>query len=172
LAAIFLYRLYHWQGWQKSPAYHFLPIVVVSVFLFVSIFSGFLTNIWAASTNYGLYSSQELEMGEWIKNSTPPDSIFLTGYSNQNPVFLAGRQIFLGSWWYTSSHFLDRSKLEKDVERIYASGDCELLKKYKIDYVLISPKESDLNPNSNAFKTKNFQPVYSKKDTTIFKTKC
>lgn len=172
LAAIFLFRLYHWQGWQKRRAYHFMPVVLVSLFLFVSIFSGFLTNVWAASTNYGLYSPQELEMGEWIRNSTPPDSIFLTGFSNQNPVFLAGRQIFLGSWWYTSSHFIDRSKLEEDVKIIYASGDCELIKKYKIDYVLISPKESDLNPNSTAVKTKNFQQVYSKKDTTIYKTRC
>lgn len=172
LAAIFLYRLYHWRGWKKSQSYHIVPIVLVSLLLFVSVFSGFLTNLWAASTNYGLYSAQELEMGEWIKNSTPPDSIFLTGFSNQNPVFLAGRQIVLGSWWTSSGQFLDSSKYEKDVRRIYASGDCELLKKYKIDYVLISPKESDLNPNYTAFKTKNFQPVYSKKDTTIYKTKC
>ncbi len=173
LAAIFLDRLYHWQAWHHR---WYIPLLVVSLLLFFSILAGLITNMWAATTTYGLYSPQELEMGEWIKNNTHPDAIFLTGFSNQNPVFLAGRQILLGSWWYTASHFLDRSELERDIKRIYTTGDCKLIKKHRIDYILISPKESDLNPNPYVFETKNFQPVYTReftpRDFIIYKTKC
>lgn len=100
-----------------------------------------------------MYSVEDLELVEWIKAETDPESIFLTGQSHVHPVSsLSGRQIVLGYQGWLWSYGIDYLAREADVVRLYQTGDSELMSRYGIDYVVVGPDERwRFRPSSNTF---------------------
>lgn len=141
--------------------------------------SGVLTILWmeiGENARYQDFSPAELEIAQWIKTNTPNNAIFLTSDAHTSIVqSIAGRQIVLGYMGWLWSHGLNYQKIEPDVKAIYSTGNCDLIKKYGINYIFVGPQESNLNPNT-AFFDSSFEKVFSKSDSTytynIFKTKC
>ena len=109
---------------------------------------------------------------EWIKENTPPNSVFLNSSYLYNPTSLAGRKIFLGWPYFAWSAGYDTNKRHEILRDIFSSSDlpsiCSLLKKEHLDYVEIeSPNSLErITINYNFFK-KNFVEVF-KGDLTIY----
>ena len=145
--------------------------IIALILVFLSIFSGVSTLIWATETHQ-LYSREDIEVAEWIKSNTPSSALFLTSDFHHHPISLTGRQIVMGFRMWLATHALNYSGIEKDVYRIYATGDTDLIEKYSIDYVFISPLESSFKPNMAVFdESDRFELVYNKNKFKIYKIK-
>jgi len=89
--------------------------VLCAMFIFVSVFSGALSIAREAVSGYQLFGANAVAAGEWIRENTDRDDVFITGQQHINPVCsLAGRQIICGSDLYVFFHGLDYSAMDAD----------------------------------------------------------
>ena len=103
---------------------------------------------------------------EWIKENTPPNSVFLNSSYLYNPASLAGRKIFLG-WpyfaWSAGYNTQQRESLRRDIWAATQNDKkyiCQLLKENHLSFVTLEKNMEDLTPNL-AFWQNNFLKVYN-----------
>lgn len=93
---------------------------------------------------YVMYTQEELELVEWVKNNTPRDAIWLTGDRHNHPIFnLTGRQTVItyeGVMW---THGYDYLAQFSAVKAFYQdpSRHLDVLKKYQVRYIIIGGDE-------------------------------
>ena len=106
-----------------------------------------------------LYPKGDLICAEWIKKHTAPEAIFLTSDDIVHFVpSLAGRRVVDGA--YTEPTGLAKPGIKWDVRRIYSNADKNLLKKYQVDYLVVSPRERrKYGINENVFN--GFEKVFN-----------
>src|SRR5204863_9285107 len=96
-----------------------------------------------------------VKIAEQIKQKTAPNALFLNAPIFNTAVALTGRQSLMRFSGHLSSYGINFMDRENDVRQIY-QGDAvadTLLRKYNIDYVMISPEEKGaLHPNEENFK--------------------
>jgi hypothetical protein len=119
---------------------------LVSVLVLVAFFlSGVLSIARETISNYMVYSPGAVAAAHYAETQTPPNSTFMSGWSNHlNPVAaLAGRQIICGtdSWLYY--HGFDTSLRKEDIRSFYADPreNRAILTKYGAEYILLGPGE-------------------------------
>ena len=109
-----------------------------------SVFSGALSLGREAVSGYQLFSANAVAAGDWIRENTDRDDVFLTGQQHINPVCsLAGRQIICGSDLYVFFHGLDYSQQSADCRRFYESPreNADVLETYNVHYIYVSDYE-------------------------------
>lgn len=137
LVAILLARLWRMEIWGR---------VAMVALLFCLTFAGAL-DVWRiASSQVEMqeYDKDGILFAEKIKQVTPPRSLILAAPTYNTTVFLTGRRLFLGYTGHVWSHGIDYRPREAEVKQIYSGNPyaMELLRKNKIDYVVVSPNES------------------------------
>lgn len=146
--------------------------VLCAMFLFVSVFSGGLSIAREAISGYQLFSANAVAAGEWIRENTREDDVFLTGQQHINPVCsLAGRQIICGSDLYVFFHGLDYGEMAQDCQRYYEQPEeaADVLKKYEVDYIYVSDYErADFAVDLDAIEENNTL-VYENADVRIYR---
>ena len=105
-------------------------------------------DVWrvvSGQTEYGEFNRDGIAMADAIKQDTPPQALLLNAPTWNEPVFLTGRRTLLGYTGHVFSRGLPYGDREADIRQIYAGGaDADqLLAKYGIEYVLVSPLERD-----------------------------
>ncbi len=96
------------------------------------------------------FNINDISVARAISQKTAPQALVLHAPTYNTPVFLTGRRSLLGypGWMY--SRGLDYQQRIADISAIYsgATDAAQLLRRYKVDYVLVGPKElSTLNVN-------------------------
>jgi len=139
--------------WNKDKAF---KIIAVGC-LVVLTFSGAL-DIWRVASkqiNYKVFDKDAVAVSEQIKQKTAPNALFLNAPTYNSAVVLSGRRSLMRYSGHLSSYGIDYNERETEVKKIY-SGDPaaeSILKKYGIEYVLISPEEkSKLTVNEEFFR--------------------
>ncbi len=110
--------------------------------------------------NYDVFDTDAIEIAKQIERNTPPNALFLNAPTYNPAVVLSGRRSLMRYIGHLSSHGIDYAERENDLQNIYqGSATTDLfLKKYGIEYVLISPAErSYLNENSIRLNEAYFQ---------------
>ena len=118
--------------------------LLCGLFLWASVFSGALSLGREAVSGYQLFSANAVAAGEWIRENTDHDDVFLTGQQHINPVCsLAGRQIVCGSDLYVFFHGLDYGKQSEDCKRFYENPreNADVLADYDVRYIYVSDYE-------------------------------
>jgi len=138
LVALFLAWL-----WQKEVVFK----VAAGCLGITLIFAGAL-DVWrtaSAQMKNGVFDKDAVEIARVLKNSTEPNALFLNAPTYNSAVVLTGRRSLMRYIGHLSSHGIAYEEREKDLQRIYAGeATAEIfLKKYGIEYVLISPKERE-----------------------------
>ncbi|MBI2599245.1 hypothetical protein HYW40_03430 [Candidatus Curtissbacteria bacterium] len=116
------------------------------VLVFLMTFSGSLDLLrtFTPVTKYQIFSQEDIEVAQKVKNLTAQNSVFVTASNHNHPIAaLSGRSIFLGFHGWLWSHGVDFAAREKEVKEIYL-GEEEaerLIKQYRINYVTIGPPE-------------------------------
>jgi len=124
--------------------------------LYLSIGSGFMdcVNLFNHDRQkHRLFSYDLLQFDKHVRSLTQPNDVFLTAPANTWLGMTLGRQIVM-TWedWLTS-HGIHTDQRKKDIEDIYTNktNTNELLKRYAIDYIILSPVERQLYAIDEAY---------------------
>jgi len=121
------------------------------------IFAGSL-DVWrtvSGQIKYGVFEPDAIKIAEMIKQKTEPKAIFLNAPTFNSPVVLTGRQSVMRYSGHVASHGINYYPREADIKQIYQGGPTAdaLLKKYDVEYVLMTPEERNtLKANEEYFK--------------------
>jgi uncharacterized membrane protein len=104
---------------------------------------------------YRMLTTEQLQLAADIRDVTDPKALLVGGMQPQDPLMeLTGRRLLMGYWgqlWVSGIAYQQR---QADVGTIYAMGPgaVDLLRTYKVDYVVIGPDErSTLKANEAAY---------------------
>ena len=146
--------------------------LLCALFIFVSIFSGGLSLARETISGYQLFGANAVKAGEWIRENTENDAVFMTGQQHINPVCsLAGRQIICGSDLYVFFHGLNYSQMEADCRRFYEypASNAAVLDRYGVDYIYISDYErADFDVDLTTI-DETYELVYQNPDVRIYR---
>jgi hypothetical protein len=122
-------------------------------------------------SSYQAFSSEAVEAGEFIRDHTEPDAIWLTGTQHLNPVSsIAGRTIVCGPDLWLYWHGFDTSERRLDLMCFYESPEeyREIPEKYGVSYIYVSSYErSSYEVNEEALK-KLYKPIFENDEATIY----
>ncbi|MHC4796767.1 MAG: hypothetical protein ACYTF1_09000 [Planctomycetota bacterium] len=91
-----------------------------------------------------LTNSADVELAVEIRQSTHPLALFLTDTSHNHFIMTwSARPIFLGFTPWVDNFGIDSAPAKKDLEKMFsmAEGAEELLKKYKVSFIVVGPAE-------------------------------
>jgi len=149
-----------------------LRSAVAGVIVFLGTFSGFLTMLREAVSEYQLFTYPQVEAAEYIIENTEPDSLFLTATNHTNPVpVLAGRNIVCGSSLYLFFHGVNYQEREAALPEMFAGGEAfeRRADELGIDYVYISPYENGNYDVNYDWFAENYPLVYEQDGISIFR---
>ena len=134
LALIWLWRK---NDWLKAFA----------VGCFIVLTAAGALDVWRVASkqiNYRVFDADAVKIAAQIKDKTAPNALFLNAPTYNTAVVLSGRRSLMRYIGHLSSHGIDYRERENDLKDIYAgeANADDLLRKYGVEYVLISPEES------------------------------
>lgn len=146
LVAILLARLWQRGGLRKATAVVLFACVATAGALDVAA-------IVMGSSKHQVFDSSGIEFAELIKQKTAPRSLVMHAPVHNHPVFLTGRRSLMGYPGHIWTHGLEYVQRESEIKRMYAgSADAVgLMQKYRIDYVVASPRERDIMTVNDQF---------------------
>ncbi len=146
LVAILLARLWKKGGVQSALAVVLFACVTLAGALDVAA-------IVIRSSRYQVFDSSGIQFAELIKQKTAPRSLVMHAPVHNHPVFLTGRRSLMGYPGHIWTHGLDYVQRESEIKRVYAGGPdaAPLLQKYRIDYLVASPLESNIMTVNDQF---------------------
>lgn len=95
-------------------------------------------------SDYQAYSPNDIAVAEWVSQSTPPHSVFVTGNQHLNPVSsLAGRTILCSSDTYLYYHGFNTAERRAEIAAFYSNpaANLDLLSRYQVQYIYVSAYE-------------------------------
>ena len=95
-------------------------------------------------SDYVAFGKGAVEAGEFIRENTPEDAVFITGTQHLNPVFaIAGRDVVCGPDLWLYWHGFDTRERQAELEAFYEdpAGHPEVPAKYGAEYVYVSSYE-------------------------------
>ena len=165
LAARYLVTL--WDRLRGLPGRSLLA----AVFLFLSLTSGVLSLGREAVSDYQLFSADEVEAAEYIRDELPADAVYLTGDQHNNFVTaLSGRQIVCGTGSYLYFHGVNYEKAALDARRMLEApaDSLALFEEYGVDYVVIGNSERYNYALDEAYFAENCALVYNEGGVSIY----
>ncbi len=147
---------------------------VVAVVVLVCIASGLLASRRGMIEHDLMFTDEQIQASDFIRNHTLPRSLFLSAPTFQDAVLsLAGRSIVRGSTSWLWSHGYNFQDREADVRRIYAGAAAAdaLIRYYQIDYVYLGNAEkSELKADTNFFDSR-YPLVFHSSSISIYDTR-
>jgi len=145
--------------------------VIAAATVFLCVFSAVLTLGREVVSDYQLYAKEQVQAAEFIEKNTPADSVILTGTQHNNAVSsLTGRNIVCGAGTFLYYHGVDYQGREADVKTMYSDLENaeEMLQRYNVDYVYISPQEVSAYRTDAACLKDKYPLVYSRDGVYIY----
>jgi hypothetical protein len=109
-----------------------------------------ILRVVAGETEYREFDVQGIAVANLISQQASPRAVVLHAPTFNTPVFLTGRRSLLGYPGWMWSRGLDDSERQAEIRRMYGGApDAEaLLRRYRVEYVLIGPAElASMNVN-------------------------
>ena len=115
---------------------------------------------------YADSDKEKVQAGQWIKENTLPDSLFLTPpLVDPLPLFLAGRPVYLGfeGWLWTEG--LDINQHHLNMAKMFG-GDLDLACREKIDYIILDNNSRKDFPEADSILASNRVKVVFTQETS------
>lgn len=150
-----------------------LPGLLLSLILAATMIATGSVVVWRElHLSSRMFSSEDIELAQFVKDHTSTDGIFLTSDRHNNPVVcLAGRRIVMGYRGWLWTHGLDYRVREHDVIEMFRGSKqaIDLLGQYRVDYVLIEQdKIKEFHEDPEFFKDR-FPVVYRSPNFTLLR---
>ncbi len=170
MAALALCWLNDFTKTKKS--HKSLVTVSLAALLIACTVFGVVTHAVMLQSTPMVWSGEEIQMAEWVRENTAPDSVFLTGSAHNHPIpALTGRPRVMGYEGWLWSHgiaWTSISARKKDEIAMYR-GNYTLIQNYGVDYVCVGPyerafaRENHFKINDAAFEDEiRFELIYDK----------
>jgi hypothetical protein len=161
-----------------------MPLIIIFIIMIVT-FVPFWQRWYSTATletPYYTITEEEMAAYNWVKANTSSDAVFLVDPSISieapSPLIMYGaRRVVVGSEIHVESQRLYFDQRYNDTITIYTSENVslvsDLLEKYNVDYVLVSPRERDSFTTEELQKFDSnpqlFEIVFKNSDVTIYK---
>ena len=151
-------------------------IVIVTLVL-LSVITCASVIIYNVGTNYNGATWSEYQLGLWVRNNTPQNSVFLTYYSIQCPVTMIGGRLRFDSYVYWPyGHGIPLSQVyqrDDQIDSAYTGNATQLesvIKEYNVSYVYVGNDELSHYPGCvQRFDAISWlKPVYTNQNLEIF----
>jgi hypothetical protein len=145
--ALLLARLLRGPVWMKALAAAALLLLTISG----------AVDVWrvvSGHEEWAQFDADTVAQARLIEQKTPPRARILSAFSSSRATLLTGRRSLVGHPWTMWSHGIAAEARLADMRRIFAGGGDadELLRRYRIDYVVVGPAErAELAPNDAYF---------------------
>ncbi len=159
-----------WHRLKGLRARNVIAVLAAAVFFL----SAGLTVWRECVSDYQAYSAESVAVGEFAKNETEENAVFLTGTQHLNPVLsIGGKTIVCGPDLWLYWHGFDTSERKTDLYTFYSdpSNHEEILEKYGVDYILVSSYERDSYEVDEEALDSMFQTVFSNGEATVYRVK-
>ena len=165
LVALLLARLWRQGIVQRAVAVCLLACVTLAGGLDVAA-------IVLRSNEYGIFTAPGIQFAELIKREAAPQAVVIHAPVHNHPTFLTGRRSLMGYPGHVWTHGLEFGPRESEIRRVYAGApDANtILRKYGVDYAVVSPLEKNImNVNDQFFSS--FQLVGEVGEYRLYKIK-
>lgn len=132
------------KGFNRRHLRLIFGVATLMIILFFCTATGFLSNIKMVQERYLMWSEADLAFADWVRENTPPESVFLTSTDYLHPVAtVGGRQIVLGyeGWLWSHGISLKRIQEVKDDLVEMFKGNYTLIKNYGVNFISITHYE-------------------------------
>ncbi len=130
------------------------PRIVIVTLVLLSIITSASVIIYNVGTNYTGASWGEYQIGLWVRDNTPQNSVFLTYYGVHEPPSMIGGRLRVSSyvyWPYGHGEPLDQVfQREHDIDAAYTGNATQLatvVREYNVSYVYVGTEELSNYPN-------------------------
>ena len=123
-------------------------------------------------SDYTAFSRDAVEAGEFARDKTEADAVFLTGTQHLNPVLsIGGKTIVCGPDLWLYWHGFDTSERREDLRLFYEDpeGHPEIPQKYNVDYILVSSYERSSYQVDTEGLDRCYRKVFENGEATIWK---
>ncbi len=129
-----------WHALRGTRSRYLLAaLTAVAVFL-----SAGLTLWRECVSSYQAFSAQAVEAGEWARDHTEEDAVYLTGTQHLNPVLsIGGKTIVCGPDLWLYWHGFNTQQRQYEIRLFYSdpANHGEIPAKYGVDYIFVSSYE-------------------------------
>ena len=156
-------------GRLKGLRSRYVLAVIAAVVTFLS--AGL--TVWRECvSDYTAFSRESVEAGEFARDRTEKDAVFLTGTQHLNPVLsIGGRTVVCGPDLWLYWHGFDTAERREDLRLFYEDPENhpEIPQKYNAGYIYVSSYErSEYNTDEEAL-NRNYRKVFENGEATVWK---
>jgi len=169
---------------KHNPSKKILSVILITLLLILSVPTSINLLAHAYLNKSVAYSVNDLHIGNWIRNNTPPKSVFITYPSVHSPVSdIGGRLRVLSYINWPHSHGFDKGKDNvftrlNDINTLYNNASdsgivTSILLKYKASYIFLGDEERNEYKNAEELLQKNIalEKIYEQGNIKIFSRK-
>ena len=157
--------------WKKLKGMRSRYVLAV-ITAVVTFLSAGLTVWRECVSDYVAFSPEAVEAGEFARDQTESDAVFLTGTQHLNPVLsIGGKTIVCGPDLWLYWHGFDTKERKDDLADFYKDPENhpEIPQKYNVSYIFVSSYERyDYNVNTDAL-DRAYRKVFENGEATIWK---
>ena len=123
-------------------------------------------------SDYTAFGQPAVEAGEYVKENTPKDAVFITGTQHLNPVLsIAGRTIVCGPDLWLYWHGFDTAERNEELAEFYGDPESypEIPEKYGAEYVYVSSYERQDYDVDEEGLAKIGEKVFENREASIYR---
>ncbi len=145
----------------------------LAVLMAIVTFTSAGLTIWReCRSDYQAFSANAVEAGEFARDWTSPDAVYLTGSENHlNPISsIAGRNIVCGPGLWLYWHGFDTWNRQQEIRLFYDDPDhhADILQKYDVDYIYVSRYERENYDLNEEALIRDYPVVFENHEATIY----
>ena len=157
-----------WKKMQGLRSRHVLAVMATVV----TFLSAGLT-IWRECvSDYVAYSAASVEAGEFARDRTEKDAVFLSGTQHLNPVLsIGGKTVVCGPDLWLYWHGFDTRERQRDIQTFFEDPENhpEIPQKYGAEYVYVSSYERTAYPVDEAALSRIGRKVFENGEASIYR---
>lgn len=150
---------------------YFVFGVTALLVVFLLTLSGIIDFLAIANDRYVEIRDIEADQKtSWFFNNTPPDAVILNSSFLYHPASIAGRKVFIGWPYFTTTAGYDHAGRFEVVKEIYSGNDtrriCSLMAKNNIEFLTVqdTSRDRDMAQVNVSYFMDNFSPRYLSED--------
>ena len=123
-------------------------------------------------SSYQAFGAGAVEAGEFVRDETDPDAVFITGTQHLNPVSaIAGRTVVCGPDLWLYWHGFDTSERKLDLLCFYEDPETwsDIPEKYGADYIYVSSYERSSYEVDETALDRIYEKVFENYEATVYR---